>query len=339
MVSNIYNITHRKGRKMSDLSNLEQFDDWDLIEADIKAITPKVERDEVHFKWLNEEQEKRKQEKLNREIAEAQYQRKIKAMTKAERHAFFEAEFKRDWQPVIDQWKLEKEQADAERADYKRRKKQKENIESWRRLYTDSFHLSLIEYQKSHSQEDFAKVWPELNKITQRLAQKYLGKKLKMKPRILLLANASIQNNEEWLTEALLKAIDTWNCEKGIKFATYFSKIVDNLRKDYIVKANSRDFKDVELISVDTIYQEKIMDEIVETHYEYDKNDQMFMELYVKLFIGKLAEVDKQMAEIFRMLVLEKYTQDEVAACLQCSKKTVQRKMAEIKRSCREYFN
>ena len=63
--------------------------------------------------------------------------------------------------------KLEKDEA------FRKEEETKANIEAWDDIQFDIFHLNLIQYKKTYSNEDFNKIWNQLKKINRQMAAKY----------------------------------------------------------------------------------------------------------------------------------------------------------------------
>ena len=104
--------------------------------------------------------------------------------------------------------------------EFKKVEETKANIEAWDDLQADSFHLDLIKYKTTHSNNDFNKIWTELKKINKQMANKYI-KTLPMKARQIFLSETNSKDYSEFLTELLIKAIEAWNPDKHLKFKTF----------------------------------------------------------------------------------------------------------------------
>ena len=154
----------------------------------------------------------------------------------------------------------------------------------------------------------------------------------------MFLAEANSKDFTEWLILPMMKAIDRWDSTKGITFGTYYNAIVRNMAKDILVKLNAKCRENLQFVSLNALEGEKIMDQIAKSHYTYDNNGKMFMDAYIKLFVMKLAEKDKFLSALFGLLVSGRFTHEEIATYLGCCKKTVQRKIKEIRLHWKNYL-
>lgn len=101
---------------------------------------------------------------------------------------------------------------------------------------------------------------------------------------------------------------------------------------------NSKCRESLQFVSLDALEGEKIMDQIAKRHYTYDDNGKMLMDAYIKLFVMKLAEKDQTLSALFGLLVSGRFTHEEIAVYLGCCKKTVQRKLKEIRHYWENYI-
>lgn len=356
MNSILYSINKNKTgiqervKNMSDYEDKE-FDEWTLADKDGDTIAVEKAGIEHSLRQMAEAKEQylmklaileknRAQEQKQAEL----YSVKMKNMTRSERKALFDTEYEHNWttlgKELEAQQKIEEEKSremfEKFLAEYHRNREKEKTVASWKNLNTDNFHLDLIKYKKTHTHEDFCKIWPTLQRLNQLLSWKYFQKKISMEAKVLLWGDANSNDYSEWLTEVMLKAIETWEPDRGVKFATYYDRVANNLMKDYLVQENSEYYTGVKLLSLDVLSQEKLMNEAIKNHDYYNQDHNMFVKVYFELFEDILAKKDEELTAIFKLL-LERYTREEIAERLKCSKKTIQRKTAEIKQRWKNY--
>lgn len=226
--------------------------------------------------------------------------------------------------------KLEKDEA------FRKSEKEKESFETWDDMEFDTFHLDLIKYKQTHSNWDFTKIWPELKRINKQLAKKYLGT-LPMKARQIMLAEANSDDYSEFLTLTLLKAIEAWRPDHNVKFTTFYDRVVRNYSGNIKNRTNYKWYQNTELISLNMEGTEEMMEKIAKQHYKYDENGKMLMNANIKMFVRELNKRENGLGAVFGLLMSGRYTHNEIAHYMDCSTKTIQRKITEIRETWKAY--
>ena len=318
-------------------NHIEKLDDWDLLEVDeVPEKKSEIKIIPQHLAEGFDARSKEIKDRLEKEKAEQQYIRDhFYEICKLWENIVYSVDL--DGFVTIEEAKAAAEARKAKEKAYAKKRESEDNVKAWGNLDTDNFHLNLINYKETRTNDDFNKIWQSLRRLNRQLAYKYLTC-LPMRARIMFLAEANSNDFTEWLILPMMKAIDRWDSTKGITFGTYYNVIVRNMAKDILVKLNAKCRENLQFVSLDALEGERIMDQIAKRHYTHDDNGKMFMDAYIKLFVMKLAEKDQTLSALFGLLVSGRFTHEEIAVYLGCCKKTVQRKLKEIRHYWENYI-
>lgn len=211
------------------------------------------------------------------------------------------------------------------------------NLNAWEELELDTFHLDLIKYKESHSNDDFNKIYPTIKKMVRQVATKYI-KKLPMKAKQIYLTECNAEDYSEFCTELMLKAIENWNPDKHVKFSTYLDRVIYNWVGGIKTMTKHKYYQETSILSLDKeIGIEELMNDLAKQHYRYDENLKMFMNTYIEMFVNHLNKIDKCLGLLFYALVTNNLTHQEIAKYMSVSTKTVQRKVQIIKNEWNAY--
>ena len=214
-----------------------------------------------------------------------------------------------------------------------------------RKLNTETFHSLLIKYKETKEQYYYDAISVILERMTRRLADKYIKKGLPLRARQMFLCDSNADDYTEYLTVILMTAIDKWQpntpSKDGntlvVKFRTYYEVLVKNWAAHILEKYNSQYAQKVtEIVSIDNTYADKLLEEISK-HCIYTETDKIEFNVLLQEFMEILRNIDSQLPSLFSLLICGRYTHATIAKILGCSTKTIQRKLKIIQKKWIEF--
>lgn len=205
------------------------------------------------------------------------------------------------------------------------------------------FHDALIKWQKTKSEEDWDVIETAIYVYGKKLSNKYI-RALPLRTKQLFLYEVNLTEDNEFITELMWEAVTTWkpnthsknNNVAVVTFWTYYKTIVKNYAIDLIRKTNAKFREGIILMSLDSENGMQTINEVSMKLFNIGEHHLTF-DVHLMKFINHLRLINKELPKFLGLLYCELYSYSAIGLLMNCSTKTVQRKVEQIKKEWKNY--
>ncbi|MCE5287475.1 MAG: HTH domain-containing protein [Pelosinus sp.] len=245
-----------------------------------------------------------------------------------------------------EEYEQEQREHQAKREEWQRRLKEREIINSWKRLDFETLNTLLIQYKDTNDETYFNQAWDKyLKNLTYSYLNKYVIRGLPVSAKKLFLIDHQYYHLQDVLYPVLIKAIHQWTPNAQNRntrdFAAYYKQAVKNLTGNIINRYNHKMYQNLSIQQLDFNNEEELtmllqVEPTLKEHFENRANlDVIIMDKHIETFIK--TQLTKEQSMLLGLLITERLPITEIAKYMKTSRMTVYRKIEELKTLWQQY--